>query len=314
MTTIACLGDIDIDLLVTVDRYPRRGEESFAEEAQIGLGGSAVNTAIVLTRLGPQTTMLAQVGEDEFGARALGELEKVGVGTEWVVRRPGEVTGMNVVVIDPDGERTMIGLRGANRSFDHRWSGQGDWLHVSAYALLEGEQRGSALAILEQAKRRGVPISVDVPSGVARVRGPDLLPSLQGVTVLTVGRRSLERIVPGGDPEPLTTTCDFVAITDGSRSVEIRRRNETLWITPPRVPVEDTTGAGDSFIAGLVAAHIQGLDTATAAVLATALGAAAVQVRGAGAALAAAPVNDVLRTDWPDARPDALEILRRYFA
>src|SRR5690606_19327039 len=142
MTTIACLGDIDIDLLVDVDRFPARGEESFAENSLI---------------------------------------------------RP-DVTGMNVVVTDPDGERTMIGLRGANRSFGGTWAHQGAWLHVSAYALLEGDQRKAALAILEQARREGVPISMDVPSGVARALGPQLVPVFHGVTLLTVGRRSLDPI------------------------------------------------------------------------------------------------------------------------
>jgi len=316
MTTIACLGDIDLDLLVTVDRYPVRGEESFAKDALIGLGGSAVNTAVVLARLGFRATMLAQVGDDEFGSRAIEELGKAGVGTASVLRRPDEVTGMNVVVVDPEGERTMIGLRGANRSYAGSWAGEGEWLHVSAYALLEGEQRSSALGILDEAKRRGVPVSVDVPSGVARVLGPALAPSLDGVTVLTVGRRSLDLISPNAGAEAVAAKCNLVAITDGSRAVEIFRRGDSLRVTPPSVPVEDTTGAGDSFIAGLIAAHVHRLDTTTAAVLATALGAAAVQVRGAGRALETAPVAQVLAATerWPDAEPNWLDRARNYVA
>ncbi|MFO7293546.1 MAG: carbohydrate kinase family protein [Actinomycetes bacterium] len=312
MTTIACLGDIDIDLLVDVDRFPARGEESFAENALIRLGGSAVNTAVVLARLGLRPTMLAQVGDDEFGSRALAELAAAGVGTEWVARTPADITGMNVVVIDPDGERTMIGLRGANRSFGGTWAHQGEWLHVSAYALLEGDQRKAALAILEQARREGVPISMDVPSGVARALGPQLVPAFDGVTVLTVGRRSLDPI--GRDAAALAARCEVVAVTDGDRSVEIRRAGDVFRLTPPSVPVEDTTGAGDSFIAGLVASHSWGLDTPVAAVLAAALGAAAVQVPGAGRSLAGSPAAEVLAaTDrWPDAEPAWLEAARRY--
>ena len=85
---------------------------------------------------------------------------------------------------------------------------------------------------------------------------------------------------------------------------------------PPSVPVEDTTGAGDSFIAGLIAAHVHRLDTTTAAVLATALGAAAVQVRGAGRALETAPVAQVLAATerWPDAEPNWLDRARNYVA
>ena len=216
-----------------------------------------MNTAVVLARLGLRPTMLAQVGDDEFGSRALAELAAAGVGTEWVARTPADITGMNVVVIDPDGERTMIGLRGANRSFGGTWAHQGEWLHVSAYALLEGDQRKAALAILEQARREGVPISMDVPSGVARALGPQLVPAFDGVTVLTVGRRSLDPI--GRDAAALAARCEVVAVTDGDRSVEIRRAGDVFRLTPPSVPVEDTTGAGDSFIAGLVASHSWGL-------------------------------------------------------
>src|SRR5690606_29149123 len=185
-------------------------------------------------------------------------------------------------------------------------------LHVSAYALLEGDQRKAALAILEQARREGVPISMDVPSGVARALGPQLVPAFDGVTVLTVGRRSLDPI--GRDAAALAARCEVVAVTDGDRSVEIRRAGDVFRLTPPSVPVEDTTGAGDSFIAGLVASHSWGLDTPVAAVLAAALGAAAVQVPGAGRSLAGSPAAEVrAATDrWPDAEPAGQEAARRY--
>lgn len=313
VTTVACLGDIDVDLVLKVDRYPAPGEESFTEDALVGLGGSAVNTAIVLRRLGIRTTMLAQVGDDVFGDWALAELDESGVGTESVVRRAGGVTGMNVVYVDPEGERTMIGLRGANRSYDATWTGNHDWLHLSAYALLEGRQRLTALATFDDACSRGVPVSIDVPSGVARVRGPDLVPVLRRATILTVGRRSLEHILGGSELGALTDVSTL-AITDGPRSVELVRDGRKSRLSPPAVDVEDTTGAGDSFIAGLIAAQLDGLDAEATAVVATVLGAAAVRVRGAGRALADIPIGETLASAWPDADSAGLERARSYLA
>ena len=72
MTTIACLGDIDLDLLVTVDRYPVRGEESFAKDALIGLGGSGLFSDISTSTAGSASVSTNRMNVNIFGASGEG--------------------------------------------------------------------------------------------------------------------------------------------------------------------------------------------------------------------------------------------------
>lgn len=319
MPVVASFGDINVDLLASVDRHPPRGEESFASKASIGVGGSASNTAVALARLGFDSRILAQVGDDDFGLRALSRLVGAGVDTGYVVRSADQTTGINIVLVDPDGERTMIGIPGANRSYPGSpgWEDDSDWLHMSAYALLEPPQASAAIEALRAARETRTPFSFDVPSGVAAVLGSDLLRHLTGATIVAIGLGSLASVCPGSDPIRglLDYRVDTVAVTDGDRPFTLRREVEEVTVEPPRVPNVDSTGAGDSFVAGLVAGRLRGGSLEGTAVLAAALGAAAVGVRGAGDELAdPVRVKELLEdgrwavdADW---RREALDMAR----
>src|SRR5690606_10969689 len=73
-----------------------------------------------------------------------------------------------------------------------------------------------------------------------------------------------------------------LAVTDGERPFEVHRHGQWVRLTPPRVEVVDTTGAGDSFMAGLIAAELWGLAPGPMAALAAMMGAAATRREGAG--------------------------------
>lgn len=313
MTTIVSFGDVDIDLLLDVDGYPRRGEETFARTVHTRLGGSAVNTAVWLVRLGFESTVLSQVGDDEFGRRATAALCAAGVDTRWLLVSDLYPTGMNVLVVTPDGERTMIGAPGANRTYPGRegWEDGCAWLHVSAYALLEAPQRTSALAAMGTARRDGIPISVDVPSGVAKVAGPGLAETLTGCAIVSVGREALTWIVPAGPAEFLDLGVGTVAVTAGAGPLSVWRGGESVTVTPPQVESVDTTGAGDSFVAGLIAGSLWGLGLGPTATLAAAIGAGATQERGAGNEESFDLPLLLSSEGWPDVDPVWLEQARR---
>ncbi|HEX2153578.1 MAG TPA: carbohydrate kinase family protein [Acidimicrobiia bacterium] len=316
MPRIVSMGDVDVDMLVLVDPYPRPGEESFADEATIGLGGSAANTAVVLAGLGFDVGVMAQIGRDEFGARAARLLEEAGVDTDLIVATDADVTGMNLVLVDAAGERTMIGLRGANPGHEGSpgWERSCEWLHLSAYALLEEPQRHAARQALALARARSIPVSIDVPSGVASALGGELLHDLEGSSLVAVGAGALSSLVPRSAAEGLLDLgIETVAVTDGGKPFSLHRRDRVLTLTPPRLEVVDATGAGDSFVAGLIAGQLWGADIGTAAVLAGCLGAAATQRKGAGTSLAEDEIVAGLLADepWPDAEPQWFQRARR---
>lgn len=313
MPTIAAFGDVDIDLLVEVEGYPPRGGETLAGTSRSLLGGSAVNTAVWLTRLGFSVTLLGQVGDDEFGHRAVTALREAAVDTSFISTSEVDPTGMNVLIVTPDGERTMIGVPGANRTCrgSPGWDRGCEWLHLSAYALIEEPQRTAALAAAEVARTRSLPISIDIPSGVAEALGQGLFEILTGCAVVAVGEQSLGGVTSAGVAGLLDAGVETVAVTAGDGPFTVYRGDDSVTITPPPVEVVDTTGAGDAFVAGLVASRRWDLQLGPAATLAALLGAVAVGVRGAGNEEKIDLVECLAAVRWLDADPAWVDEIRR---
>jgi ribokinase len=317
---VAVFGDINLDLAVVIDTFPAPGEEVFATTSRIGLGGSAVNTAVSLARLGVSTTVVAQVGDDPFGKLTITELARVGIDTSRVAVSPTEATGLNLVTVSGDGERGMIGMRGANVTYggEPDWLGDTDWLHLSGYALLAEPQRGAARRALTAAKEAGVPVSVDVPAGVGARIGPSLAAELAGCHLVSGGTTALIPIAGPLDPIEalLALGVERVAVTAGAAICRLADGAGSVAVTPPAVEPVDATGAGDSFVAGLVAARMAGLALGPSLVVATALGAAATTHRGAGAALGDTDrIRSILDGNlWVDAEPEWLEQATRFLA
>lgn len=314
---VAAYGDVSIDVVLEVPDLPAPGGEVFSSLRLELLGGSAVNTAVVLTRLGLDSVVMGAVGEDEAGYRALHLLASEGVDTAQMSVSRAHPTAMNTVLVTPDGERTMIGARGANAHYTAMpgWDEGVDWLHVSGYALMEGSQQGSALEAMDTAAEKSIPCSLDVPVGVGeRIRGL-VADRLSGLRVVTGSRRALAELTDGGDPiENLAVGSVQVAVTSGSEPLLLARGREMVSLTPPLVDAVDVTGAGDAFAAGLIAGAVSGLEVGPAAVLAAATGAAATLLSGASGTLADGDVwSDLLdEWRWTDADPSWLTQARSW--
>lgn len=292
---VVLLGDLNIDLHLDIPSYPAAGGDGVASRQRMGFGGSAANTAVMLSRLGIRPAMIACVGDDEWGAQAIAGLVAEGVDAALVRRSAAEPTSLNVITVTPDGERTMFAYRGASAELDPDAVPAGllgaAHLHVSGYALLADPQRSAALTAAEYARRAGMSVSLDVPvDPVAAV--PDvLLGFLAAVDAVVIGAGEARRLTGESDDERAAHAIarrgpSTVALTAGATGSLLRTEDGFVRAPVPGVRVRDTTGAGDSFCAGLVYALVRRpRDAMRMATLANACGAAAVGVPGAGAGL-----------------------------
>jgi ribokinase len=296
MPQVVALGDINIDVISHIHHYPQEGGEGLAEQGHIYCGGSAANTAIVLGRFGVDVGIIGRVGEDVLAPLALAVLDEAGVDGRCIQRDPETITGIILVAVTPDGERTMFGCRGANvrtdpALLDEDYIAQARIFHLSGYSLLASPQWDAALRALEVAHQAGLTVTADLGlEAVMRVTDRTrailpkvdiLFPSQPEAEYLT-GRRDVEGAMEG----LLDYGVGVVALKLGKRGCAIGTGKETFLVPGFAVPTVDTTGAGDSFDAGIILGKLEGWGWRESALLADALGALTATVEGAGTSLA----------------------------
>ena len=165
---VCCVGDLVEDIVVRTATLLVRGADVTAH-IERHRGGSAANTAVaVVAQLGGRARFVGQIGGDETGDRLAAEL--VAAGVECVGPRGG-VTGTVVVVVEPDGERTMFSDRGAAAAFadatvDAAWLDDAAVVHVPYYAIAAAYGSGAARSLARRCTRRDMIVSMDPSSAV----------------------------------------------------------------------------------------------------------------------------------------------------
>ncbi|WP_179956728.1 carbohydrate kinase family protein [Amycolatopsis anabasis] len=264
---IVVVGDAGLDVVARHEGPIVHGGDSRAKIRFAG-GGAGANTALWLNSGGVDTTLVARIGDDAGGRLIRAELESAGVRCAFAVD-PDAATCCVVVLVDGDGQRSMLPDRGANARFrpedvDPAALAGANHLHLSGYVLLDPSSRPAGLAALAAARKAGLTTSVDPQSAplitdpgafLADVRGVDLLlPNTEELTALTGSREPAAA-------RRLLDAVGAVAVTaglDGASWVD-----STGVTTVPAEPADcvDSTGAGDAFDAGLLAAWLRGEST-----------------------------------------------------
>ncbi len=110
---IGVVGSINMDMTVTAQRIPKKGETLTGENVQYIPGGKGANQAVAMARLGAEVEMFGCVGADAFGAQLIRNLEENGVKTSNIRRLEDEATGMAFITVG-EQDNTIIVVAGAN--------------------------------------------------------------------------------------------------------------------------------------------------------------------------------------------------------
>jgi sugar/nucleoside kinase (ribokinase family) len=282
------VGDIVTDVLAVHSGQLAVGSDTPARVSLTG-GGSAANTAAWLAATGTPVTLVGVVGEDVAGADRLAELAAAGV--DCAVRRVAEAPTGTVVVLSHGDERTMLCDRGANARLstadvDRALAGAPDavHLHLSGYALFDGDSRPAARHALAAARRAGLTTSVDAASAgpLRRVGGADFLDWVRGADLLLANLDEAVALVGVDDPAPLSAFVEHAVVKRGGRGAGwASAGGEPVEVPAQPARVVDVTGAGDAFAAGLLHAWLAGATALDALRAGTRLGARAVANAGA---------------------------------
>ncbi len=259
MIRVVCVGDLMVDVLARLPGPLAPGSDTPAAVEFHG-GGAAANVAAWLVAAGADATFVGRVGDDALGRRARDDLHAAGVEAAVTVD-PELPTGTCIVLVDPDGERTMIPSAGANAAASDSATLplEADWLYVSGYALLGAGSRPFALAALEHARARGWSVAVDVASAAPLAAvGPEAFLGWVGPDVLLFANAAEARVLTGLDADAaaaqaLAVRCGYAIVKRGAAGAVWSDGTSVLSVAAEPAPVIDSTGAGDAFAAGFLA-------------------------------------------------------------
>jgi sugar/nucleoside kinase (ribokinase family) len=291
VSRIVVLGDVMVDVVARLSGPVAPGSDSPARVSW-GSGGSAANVAAWLAVAGVERPVLAgRVGDDPQGRAAAQELAAAGVDARLAVDSE-RATGTCVVLVSPGGERSMLPDAGANdglrpSDLPDDVLAPGGHLHVVGYALLREGSREAARSAIARAKAADLTVSVD-PSSAALL-SPDFLDLAEGADLLLPNADEARALTGEADPEKaaerLAQRFDEVVVKLGPEGAVWRDGEEELRVPADVAPAArhpvDSTGAGDAFAAGLLAARRLGATPIEALQGGCALAARAVETPGA---------------------------------
>jgi ribokinase len=291
MGKVIVVGSINVDLVVTVDRFPRAGETLIGNSFARHPGGKGANQAIAAARMGARTVMIGAVGADAFGTFMRDTLSQAGVETDLVRGVPDTPTGTAAITV-AGGENSIVVIAGANARLTvpdiPLPIERGDvvvaqlevpsaaWSAAFAIARAAGATTILNAAPANAAVAGFLPlcdfvVMNEIELGVMSGRS---LSDAGGAADLAAAMRTIRR---GSDRVVVTTRGRYGLICLGPEDV--------IELAGHDVPCVDSTGAGDCFVGALAAGLAVDRDLRRALALANAAAAVSVQRPGAGSSM-----------------------------
>ncbi|GGF77069.1 ketodeoxygluconokinase [Azorhizobium oxalatiphilum] len=294
MVKVVSVGEVMVELA--------RGDDGRFGQA---FGGDTFNTAVYLARAGIDTAYATALGDDIFSAQVIALAASEGLATDAIVQVPGRMPGLYIITTDAKGERTfhywrdnaparqLFELDGWQSSAEKLVGAQAVYFSGITLSLYSNAGLGRFLASLEVAGEGG---AWRVFDGNFRPRGwQNDLPRARMVFAEALKRSSMalptfeDEAMLWGDASPEATIARIttfgvkeVVVKNGPGGAYVHAGGQTVFVPVEReiLPV-DTTGAGDSFNAGYLAARLKGETPEAAARAGHALAGTVIMHRGA---------------------------------
>ncbi len=294
-------GDIGMDIFVRVDALPQSGQDAIAHDIALLPAGSAANCAAVAARLGTTVEFVGLTGRDPLAEMLIADLRQLQVGVRHLRQATGPAAVI-IAVVDAQGERTMLSYRGVSLQTAYGELAPDlidptDCLHLSGYSFQDPTSKATALAWIAQARQQGAQITLDPSFHFAREFKASHADALQAIDFIFPNQA--EAMLMSGTADPIAAAAIIralgpktVIIKLGSQGCLIASAQATTHVPAYAVKtVVDTTGAGDAFCGGFLAALLHDLTPEQAAKVGHA---AAAQVIGQPGGRAGAPTLALL--------------------
>lgn len=241
---ISVVGSINMDMTVTAERIPLKGETLKGENLRYIPGGKGANQAVAMARLGADVEMFGCVGNDSAGKALIQNMKEAGIETSHIKVIEGTPTGIAMITVG-ENDNTIVVVAGANGCVDKAYIDSiKEAILGSEIVLLQHEIPLETVSyVVDLCHAHGVKVVLN-PAPAAPV-SKEILDKVSYLTpneheaAILFGEKTLEemlRLYPGK-----------LLITQGSRGASICLENGQIVQVPARkAEVVDTTGAGDT--------------------------------------------------------------------
>ncbi len=305
---VTVVGSLNIDLVCRATRRPDKGETVIGDAFDIFTGGKGFNQATAAARLGAEVALIGSVGADAFGEMLLTATENEHIDSRFVKKRTDIGTGVATIVIEPDGDNSIIVVPRANMALTTTdIDAAADCIAAADVLLLQLEtpiaasEHAAAIAkahgttvILNPAPAQPLPDSL--------LASVDILTPNQSETELLSGMQVSNDEEARNAAETLRarmvdTATSAVVLTLGEQGALILTATTSERIPAFSVDAVDTTGAGDAFCGALATALASGETLGEAIAFANTAGAVAVTVIGATPSMPTRAKVDLLMSE-----------------
>ncbi|MEH7454198.1 MULTISPECIES: carbohydrate kinase family protein [Bacillaceae] len=265
MGQLYSIGEVLIDFIPLQKGRPLKDVTSF-ERAP---GGAPANVAAAVAKYGGSASMITKIGEDAFGDFICDQLSAVGVKTDKVLRTTDANTGLAFVSLRENGDRDFSFYR--NPSADlllteeevkDEWFTKNDILHFCSVDLVESPMKQAHIKAIKSIITKGGIVSFDPNVRLPLWKNPEackntILDFIPLSHIVKISDEELEFITDITDVEEAISTLfrgevKAIIYTKGSKGAELYLNDKNFESKGFKVEVQDTTGAGDAFIGGIL--------------------------------------------------------------
>ena len=283
------IGAAIIDIIMKIKRLPKSGEDILCSETVSTVGGCAYNVAGTLRGFGVDHDLFVPVGRGMYGDMIAGDLEKLGY--QILIREEESDNGYCLCLVEEDGERTFITVKGAEGRFRPSWFEQlsqdaYDSIYVAGYQVCGASGR----------------VISDWMAGAKDRMKEKRVFFAPGPVITDIDQAVMERILSVGPilhlnekeafdyaKQPSVEDClrylyglnhNLVVVTMGASGTMYYDGSVMRQVPAYKTQVKDTIGAGDSHVAAMIAGYSKGLDTEQCVRLANRVASAIISIQG----------------------------------
>lgn len=276
---VIVIGDINVDVMMAVSHWPTEGSDAAAHTITWSNGGTGLNAATAIARMGGQVRLWGRIGADPAATQVYTSAVHAGIDVVDIQRDTQIPTGICVIPVTPGGERTFLSFRGANQYWrlPTAWPAPTGWVMVCGHALLSDPQRQHAIYALQQAQAQGWSTVLDVCERLTPHLADILANLALPLTLLCGNQHEMQALAD----IPLARYALTRITKRGAEGADAHGTNGYIHSPGFVVDAVDSTACGDTFVAVCTWALACGATLPGALQVANAAGALTASRRGA---------------------------------